>query len=466
MLTRRGFLAATGVSLGGMALSELLAAEETRGPIQHFAPKAKRAIYLFQSGAPSQLDLFDEKPLLKERFGQDLPDSIRQGQRLTGMTAGQSRFPVAPSKFAFRRCGESGATVSELLPNLSQHVDDLCFVKSVFTEAINHDPAITFITTGAQLAGRPCLGAWLSYGLGSENKDLPAFVAMVSRGSGNPNDQPLYDRLWGSGFLPSRHQGVKLRSGGDPVLYLSNPPGIDDRLRRQMLDDQSALNRKHFSIVGDPEIENRIAQYELAYRMQTAVPELANLAQEPKHVLEMYGPDVEKPNSFAANCLMARRMMERGVRFVQLFHMGWDQHLKLPERIQGQARDVDQPCAALLTDLKRLGLLDDTLVIWGGEFGRTVYCQGHLTPQDYGRDHHPRCFTMWLAGGGIKSGITYGETDEYSYNIVRDPVHVHDLNATILHCMGIDHKQLTYKFQGRHYRLTDVHGEVVKGIIA
>jgi hypothetical protein len=465
-LTRRGFLAATGISLGGIALNELLAGDEPRGPLQHFAPRARRAIYLFQSGAPSQLDLFDEKPLLKERFGQDLPDSIRQGQRLTGMTAGQSRFPVAPSKFSFRRHGESGATVSELLPHLSQHVDDICFVKSLFTEAINHDPAITFITTGAQLAGRPCLGAWLSYGLGSENQDLPAFVAMVSRGSGNPNDQPLYDRLWGSGFLPSRHQGVKLRSGGDPVLYLSNPPGIDDELRRQMLDDQAALNRKRFGALGDPEIENRIAQYELAYRMQSAVPELAQLAQEPKHVLEMYGPDVEKPNSFAANCLMARRLMERGVRFVQLFHMGWDQHLKLPERIQGQARDVDQPCAALLTDLKRSGLLDDTLVIWGGEFGRTVYCQGHLTPDDYGRDHHPRCFTMWLAGGGIKPGITYGETDEYSYNIVRDPVHVHDLNATILHCLGIDHKQLTYKFQGRHYRLTDVHGEVVRGILA
>lgn len=464
-LTRRGFLGATSLSLGGFALNELLAAE-SQSPLLHFAPKAKRAIYLFQSGAPSQLDLFDHKPWLKDRFAQELPDSIRQGQRLTGMTAGQSKFPVAPSLFQFQQHGQSGATLSELLPHLSQKVDDICFVKSVYTEAINHDPAITFITTGNQLAGRPCLGAWLSYGLGSENKDLPAFVAMISRGSGNPLDQPLYDRLWGSGFLPSRHQGVKLKSGGDPVLYLSNPPGIDATLRRQMLDDQAALNRKHHEKLGDPEIENRIAQYELAYRMQSAVPELADLTKEPKHILEMYGPDVEKPNTFAANCLMARRLMERGVRFVQLFHMGWDQHLKLPEKIRGQARDIDQPAAALLSDLKQLGMLDDTLVIWGGEFGRTVYCQGHLTRDDYGRDHHPRCFTMWMAGGGIKPGVTYGETDEFSYNVARDPVHVHDLNATILRCLGIDHKQLTYKFQGRHYRLTDVHGEVVQGILA
>ncbi len=465
-LSRRNFLAATGVSLGTLALNELLAAENGPAPITHFAPKAKRAIYLFQSGAPSQLDLFDHKPLLKDRFGQDLPDSIRQGQRLTGMTAGQAKFPVAPSMYSFRPHGESGATLSELLPHLAHNADDICFVKSVFTEAINHDPAITFLTTGAQLAGRPSLGAWLSYGLGSENKDLPAFAAMISRGTGRAADQPLYDRLWGSGFLPSRHQGVKLRSGGDPVLYLSNPPGIDPELRRQMLDDQAALNRKHLEQLGDPEIENRIAQYELAYRMQSAVPELADLSREPKHILDMYGPDVEKPNSFAANCLMARRLVERGVRFVQLFHMGWDHHLKLPEAIRGQCRDIDQPCAALLADLKQSGLLEDTLVIWGGEFGRTVYCQGRLTPEDYGRDHHPRCFTMWLAGAGIKPGITYGETDEFSYNIARNPVHVHDLNATLLHCLGIDHKQLTYKFQGRHYRLTDVHGEVVHAILA
>lgn len=464
--SRRGFLCATGVSLGTLALNELLAADGGPARHPHFAPKAKRAIYLFQSGAPSQMDLFDHKPLLKDRFGQDLPDSIRQGQRLTGMTAGQSRFPVAPSMFAFQQHGESGATVSELLPHLSQKADDLCFVKSVYTEAINHDPAITFITTGAQLAGRPSLGAWLSYGLGSENQDLPAFVAMVSRGSGRPLDQPLYDRLWGSGFLPSRHQGVKFRTGGDPVLYLSNPAGIDRKMRRQMLDDQAALNRAHSKQIGDPEIENRIAQYELAYRMQASVPDLADFSQEPKHVLDLYGPDVEKPNSFAANCLMARRLVERGVRFVQLFHMGWDHHLKLPSSIRGQCGDIDQPSAALLTDLKRLGLLEDTLVIWGGEFGRTIYCQGHLTTDDYGRDHHPRCFTMWMAGGGIKPGISYGETDEYSYNITRDPVHVHDLNATLLHCLGIDHKQLTYKFQGRHYRLTDVHGEVVQGILA
>ena len=462
---RRTFLGGVGGALGLTALNSLLA-DETDSAVSHFAPKAKRVIYLFQSGAPSQLELFDYKPELEKRRGTDLPESIRQGQRLTGMTAGQDKFPVVPSMFKFARHGQSGATISELLPHLAGVADELCFIKSLSTEAINHDPAVTFLTTGAQLAGRPSLGAWLSYGLGSENKDLPAFVAMVSRGTGRPNDQPLYDRLWGSGFLPSVHQGVKLRSGGDPVLYLSNPPGIDSAFRRDMLDDQRALNQLQLARTGDPEIATRIAQYELAFRMQTSVPELADVSSEPAHVFDLYGPDSKKPGTFAANCLLARRLAERGVRFIQLFHMGWDQHTNLPTQMPNQARDIDQPCAALILDLKRRGLLDDTLVVWSGEFGRTVYCQGNLTATNYGRDHHPRCFTIWMAGGGIKPGITHGETDDYSYNVVRDPVHVHDLNATILNQLGIDHKQLTFKFQGRHYRLTDVHGEVIQPILA
>ena len=462
---RRTFLGGVGGALGLTALNSLLA-DETDSAVSHFAPKAKRVIYLFQSGAPSQLELFDYKPELEKRRGTDLPESIRQGQRLTGMTAGQDKFPVVPSMFKFARHGQSGATISELLPHLAGVADELCFIKSLSTEAINHDPAVTFLTTGAQLAGRPSLGAWLSYGLGSENKDFPAFVAMVSRGTGRPNDQPLYDRLWGSGFLPSVHQGVKLRSGGDPVLYLSNPPGIDSAFRRDMLDDQRALNQLQLARTGDPEIATRIAQYELAFRMQTSVPELADVSSEPAHVFDLYGPDSKKPGTFAANCLLARRLAERGVRFIQLFHMGWDQHTNLPTQMPNQARDIDQPCAALILDLKRRGLLDDTLVVWSGEFGRTVYCQGNLTATNYGRDHHPRCFTIWMAGGGIKPGITHGETDDYSYNVVRDPVHVHDLNATILNQLGINHKQLTFKFQGRHYRLTDVHGEVIQPILA
>ena len=464
-LTRRAVLGGVGGALGMTALNALLA-DESGSPLRHFAPQAKRVIYLFQSGAPSQLELFDHKPELERRRGTDLPESIRQGQRLTGMTAGQDKFPVVPSMFKFSRHGQSGATISELLPHLGKVADELCFIKSLSTEAINHDPAVTFLTTGAQLAGRPSLGSWLSYGLGSENKDLPAFVAMVSRGTGRPNDQPLYDRLWGSGFLPSVHQGVKLRSGGDPVLYLSNPPGIDAALRRDMLDDQRELNRLQLARTGDPEIATRIAQYELAFRMQTSVPELADVSSEPAHVFDLYGPDSKRPGTFAANCLLARRLAERGVRFIQLFHMGWDQHTNLPTQMPNQARDIDQPCAALILDLKRRGLLDDTLVVWSGEFGRTVYCQGNLTATNYGRDHHPCCFTIWMAGGGIKPGITHGETDDYSYNVVRDPVHVHDLTATILHQLGIDHKQLTFKFQGRHYRLTDVHGEVVQNVLA
>ncbi|MBM4074931.1 MAG: DUF1501 domain-containing protein, partial [Planctomycetes bacterium] len=387
----------------------------------HFPPKARRVIYLFQSGAPSQIELYDHKPELEKRRGEELPDSIRQGQRLTGMTAAQPHFPVVPSMFKFGRHGESGATLSELLPHLSKMADRICFIKSLSTEAINHDPAVTFLTTGAQLAGRPSIGAWLSYGLGSENKNLPAFVAMVSRGTGRPNDQPLYDRLWGSGFLPSVHQGVKLRSGADPVLYLSNPTGINSAIRRDMLDDQRQLNNLNRDRLGDPEIETRIAQYELAYRMQASVPELADVSGEPEHVFDLYGPDSKKPGTFAANCLLARRLAERGVRFIQLFHMGWDQHTNLPAQIPNQARDVDQPSAALIHDLKQRGLLEDTLIVWGGEFGRTVYCQGNLTSTNYGRDHHPRCYTIWMAGGGIKPGITYGETDEYSYNVIKDP---------------------------------------------
>ncbi len=468
MLTRRHFF---GRTAGVAALASLLARNAKAEPgavsgLPHFAPRAKRVIYLFQSGAPSQMDLFDPKPALDNRRGTELPDSIRNGQRLTGMTATQTSFPVAPSRFRFDQHGQSAAWVSELLPHTARMADELCFIRSMHTEAINHDPAITFFQTGAQLAGRPSIGSWLSYGLGSENDDLPAFVAMVSQGTGNPNDQPLYDRLWGSGFLPTKYQGVKFRSVGDPVLYLSNPPGLDGSTRRRMLDDLARLNQTRLETSGDPEIQTRIAQYELAYRMQTAVPELIDVSSEPEHIFELYGPDARKPGTFAANCLLARRLAERGVRFIQLFHRGWDQHTSLPKQIAGQCRDTDQPSAALITDLKQRGLLDDTLVVWGGEFGRTVYCQGTLTANDYGRDHHPRCFTVWLSGGGIKPGVTYGGTDDFCYNITRDPVHVHDLHATILHCLGIDHTRLTYFFQGRHHRLTDVSGKVVTSILS
>ncbi|MBX7207719.1 MAG: DUF1501 domain-containing protein [Verrucomicrobiaceae bacterium] len=463
-ITRRRFFGRGGVSAAALAAVMREAAGETSG--LHFPAKARRVIYLFQSGAPAQMDLFDYKPSLAARFGTDLPDSIRQGQRLTGMTAGQDRFPIAPTRFKFARHGQSGAWVSELMPHTARVADELCFIKSMHTDAINHDPAITFFQTGAELAGRPSIGAWLSYGIGSENRDLPAFVALLSNGSGNPMDQPLYDRLWGSGFLPTKHQGVKFRSQGDPVLFLSNPAGLDAGARRRMLDDLAKLNQMQFADVGDPEINTRIAQYELAYRMQTSVPELTDISTEPASVIDLYGPEARTPGTFAANCLLARRLAERGVRFIQLFHRGWDQHTKLPKQIAGQCRDTDQPSAALIMDLKQCGLLDDTLVVWGGEFGRTVYCQGRLTQDDYGRDHHPRCFTVWMAGGGIKRGHTHGETDDFSYNITRDPVDVHDLHATILHCLGIDHTKLTFKFQGRHYRLTDVFGNVVKPVLA
>ena len=469
--TRRYFLQRTGVGLGAAALACMLTEDRAAGQglglpeLPHFAARAKRVIYLFQSGAPSQMDLFDYKPRLRSLFNQDLPDSVRRGQRLTGMTATQERFPIAPSMYRFRQHGRGGAWISELMPHLATVADDLCFVKSMHTEAINHDPAITFFQSGAQLAGRPSMGSWLSYGLGSENRDLPAFVVMISQGSGNPADQPLYDRLWGSGFLPSQYQGVKFRSTGDPVLFLSNPDGVDAATRRRMLDDLARLNQMRLEQSGDPEIRTRIAQYELAYRMQTSVPDLTDISREPAHVLDLYGPEVRTPGSYAFNCLLARRLAERGVRFVQLFHRGWDQHTNLPRQIGGQARDTDQPSAALIKDLKSRGLLDDTLVIWGGEFGRTVYCQGTLTHDNYGRDHHPRCFTVWLAGGGIKPGMSYGQTDDFSYNIVENPVHVHDLHATMLHCLGIDHRRLTYRYQGRNHRLTDVHGNVVEEIL-
>ena len=480
LLTRRHFFGLSSAGIGTAALATLINEDLVAGSsakagdqssqaglsgLPHFAPKAKRVIYLFQSGAPSQMELFDYKPRLEDLQGSELPASIRMGQRLTAMTAAQQSFPVVPSRFKFAQHGQSRAWVSELLPHTAKVADELCFIKSMHTEAINHDPGITFFQTGFQLAGRPSIGAWLSYGLGSENKDLPAFVAMVSNGSGNPNGQPLYDRLWGSGFLPTRYQGVKFRSIGDPVLYLSNPPGIDGSARRRFLDDLAKLNQLKHEEVGDPEISTRIAQYEMAYRMQSSVPELTDLSSEPDRTFERYGPDSRKPGTFAANCLLARRLAERDVRFIQLFHRGWDQHTKLPKDIVGQSRDTDQPQAGLILDLKERGLLDETLVVWGGEFGRTVYCQGRLTSETYGRDHHPRCFTIWMAGGGIKPGVTYGETDDFSYNITRDPVHVHDLHATMLRCLGIDHTKLTFKYQGRAFRLTDVHGKVVEKIL-
>ncbi len=468
--SRRDLLRA-GAGLGAIALTDLLssdlpaanAVDAAQRP--HFAPKAKRVIYLFQSGAPSQIDLFDEKPELRKHFGQDLPESIRKGQRLTGMTAGQESHPVAPSKFRFRRFGECGASISELLPHIGSVADELCIIRSMHTDAINHDPAITFLLTGTQQTGRPSFGAWLSYGLGRLQDNLPAFVVMVSKGTGRPNGQPLYHRLWGSGFIPSTHAGVKFRSVGDPVPYLLNPDGFSTADRRRMLDDLQQLNRLRQEVVPDPEIETRINQYELAFRLQSSVPDLTDTSDEPEHVFDLYGPDARKSGTYAANCLLARRMLERGVRYVQLFHRGWDQHRDLPQQLTGQCRDTDQASAALIIDLKRRGLLDDTLVIWGGEFGRTVYCQEKLTADSYGRDHHPRCFSLWLAGGGIRPGLTWGRTDDYSYNILENPVSVHDLHATLLHCLGLNHEQLTYRHEGRFYRLTDVHGEVVSGLV-
>jgi hypothetical protein len=479
LLTRRRFFGRSAGGLGAIALASLLnenlfaaakdAAAQPHGALSalHFAPKAKRVIYLFMSGGPSHIDLFDYKPKLREHHKEELPASIRMGQRVTGMTSGQSHFPCVAPMFEFTQHGKSGTWISELLPRTATIVDDIAIVKTLNTEAINHDPATTFIQTGHQQPGRPSLGAWLSYGIGTENQQLPAFIVLISQGSGNKTDQPIFSRLWGNGFLPSQHQGVRFRSGADPVLYLSNPPGVEPKGRREMLDAVGRLNQLAEKSFGDPEINTRIAQYEMAYQMQTSVPELTDLSKEPKSVIDAYGID-DKGNDggFARNCLLARRMVERGVRFVQLMHRGWDQHSDLPKQIRGQCRDVDQPAAALVKDLKERGLLDETLVIWGGEFGRTVYSQGTLTKDNYGRDHHGRCFTMWMAGGGIKPGISYGETDDFCYNIVKDPVHIHDFNATILRTLGIDHTKLTFKFQGRHFRLTDVHGDVVKGLLA
>ena len=469
-LARRAFLKRSTGGLGAMALASLLqespaVAADQSTAVTHPA-RAKRVIYMFQSGAPSQQDLFDHKPLMQDYFDKDLPAEVRNGQRLTTMSSGQSRFPIAPTRYQFQQHGESGAWLSELLPHIATIADEACFVKSMHTEAINHDPAMTFFQTGAQIAGRPSMGAWVSYGLGSLNENLPTYVALSSRGSGRPSCQPLYDRLWGSGFLPTVYAGVKFRGQGDPVLYLSNPQGVDRELRRQLLDDINRINAENQAVYQDPEIDTRIAQYELAYRMQASVPELIDFRDEPKHILDMYGPDVHRRGSYAYNALLARRMLERGVGFVQTFHMGWDQHSNLSGQLPGQCRDADQPSAALVQDLKQRGMLDDTLVVWGGEFGRTIYCQGKLTRANYGRDHHPRCFTIWMAGGGIKPGTTYGETDDFSYNIVRDPVHVHDLHATMLHLMGVDHERLTYRYQGRNFRLTDVHGELIDGIMA
>jgi hypothetical protein len=468
---RREFLA-SGLGLGAAALAGLLQprpaqADASGSPLlsaPHRPPRAKRVIYLFQSGAPSQLDLFDHKPLLQEMNGEELPESVRMGQRLTGMTAFQRSFPLAGAQFEFARHGRSGMWVSELLPHTAKIVDELCFVRSLHTEAINHDPAVTFVQTGSQQAGRPSIGAWLSYGLGSENANLPAFIVLLSRA--REGDQPLYSWLWGSGFLPSQHQGVPFRRGKDAVLYLTDPPGVDRPARRRMLDAFRALEAGQRARVLDPEIDARVAQYEMAFRMQTAVPEVMNLSQEPDAIVDMYGPEARKPGTFAANCLLARRLAERDVRFIQLYHQGWDQHGNLPKDIRIMARSVDQPSAALVRDLKQRGLLEDTLVVWGGEFGRTNYSQGKLTKDDYGRDHHPRCFTIWMAGAGVRRGLVYGETDDLGYNVVRDPVHVHDLQATLLHLLGIDHERLVFKHQGRRYRLTDVHGRVVSDLVA
>lgn len=462
MSTRRTVLKS---ALGTAAFASLLQRDGIAATgTTHFAPQAKRVVYLFQSGGPSHLELLDEKPELRRLHGTELPDSIRQGQRLTGMTSGQSSFPVIAPKFGFHTCGQSGTRISNLLPHTGSVVDDICIVKSMFTEAINHDPAITFIQTGSQQPGRPSLGAWASYGLGSEAEDLPAFLVLISHGSGKDSNQGLLERLWGSGFLPSSHQGVKLRSEGDPVLYLSDPKGIDRGLRRQMLDSIAKLNNEQLAQSGDPEISTRIAQYEMAFRMQSSVPELTDLTHETDATFRMYGEDARKPGTFAANCLLTRRLFEKGVRFVQLYHRGWDNHGGLPTNIPKQCMDIDQAQAALIRDLKQRGMLDDTLIIWGGEFGRTVYGQGGLQ-DDYGRDHHGRCFSMWLAGGGIRPGTTFGQTDDYGYNIVQDPVHIHDLNATILHCMGFDHERLTYRYQGRDFRLTDIHGRIVESIL-
>ncbi|MCC7419073.1 MAG: DUF1501 domain-containing protein [Planctomycetaceae bacterium] len=477
-LTRRQCLNRVGLGLGGIALAELLSggsrADESGSPASaasadaatigaHFAPKAKRVIYLFQSGGPSHLDLYDHKPLLNERHGQQIPDSVRGQQRLTGMSANQSSIPLAGSPFQFIRHGKSGQSLSEMLPHLGGVADDLCVIRSMYTESINHGPGVTFMQTGSQIPGRPSLGAWMDYGLGGENQNLPSFVVLITKNKGG---QPLMSHLWGAGFLPARHQGVRFRSGGDPVLYLGNPAGVSPESRRLALDGLKALHEHQLESIPDTEISARIANYEMAFRMQSSVPEVTDFRDEPAHVFDLYGADSRDPGTFAANCLLARRLAERGVKFIQLYHQDWDHHGGLPAAIRNETKQTDQAAAALITDLKRRGLLDETLVVWGGEFGRTSYCQGTLSTNGFGRDHHPRCFTVWMAGGGVKPGTSWGETCEFGYNIARDPVHIHDLHATILHLLGIDHERLTYKFQGRRYRLTDVHGKVVQGILA
>ncbi|MFO0830163.1 MAG: DUF1501 domain-containing protein [Phycisphaerales bacterium] len=467
-LTRRHFLGASALSLGGIALSSLFAdasamAGGTLGA-PHLRPKARRVIYLFQAGGPSQFETFDPKPLLRERHGAALPDSVRQGQRLTGMSANQAILPLAGAFTNFARHGNCGASVSDLLPHTAKIVDDLCIVRTMYTEAINHDPAITFFCTGHQQPGRPSMGSWLSYGLGSVNANLPAFIVLVSKDASR--DQPLYARLWGNGFLPSEHQGVQFRAGKEPVLYLTNPEGVSPHARRSMLDALALMSADQRDVTGDSEVSARMAQAEMAYRMQTSVPDAVDVASEPDETFELYGPDARTPGTYAANCLLARRLVERGVRFVQLFHQGWDQHGNLPAEIRRQCQQTDQASAALVIDLKRRGLLEDTLVVWGGEFGRTAYCQGPMANGNYGRDHHPRCFSIWMAGGGVKAGTTWGTTDDYGYNVVDGGVHVHDLHATMLHLLGIDHERLTFTFQGRQFRLTDVAGKVVPGLLA
>lgn len=472
-VTRRHFLTKAGLGLGGAALGGLLFKDQFIGAtsqpamqlgLAQFAPKAKRIIYLFQNGAPSQLETFDYKPLLNKMHGEELPASVRMGQRLTGMTSNQEKFPLVGSTFNFAQYGQSGAWVSELFPHMASIVDDLCFIKTMNTEAINHDPALTFFQTGAQQGNRPSMGAWMSYGLGSENSNLPSFCVLLSRGRGN--GQGVYSKLWTNGFLDSVHQGVVFSSGEDPVLYLNNPEGQDRQNRRDMLDQLAKFNATSFENIGDPEIKTRIQQYEMSYRMQSAVPELTDLSKESNSTIKLYGPDCLVPGTYAANCLLARKLSESGVRFVQLYHQGWDTHGNLEGDMRMQAEDVDRASAGLIKDLKQRGLLDETLVIWGGEFGRTNYCQGKLTKESYGRDHHPKCFSLWMAGGGTKPGTVYGETDEFGYNIIKDPVSVHDFHATVLHLMGINHEQLTFRHLGRRYRLTDVSGEVVQGVIA
>lgn len=474
-LNRRRFLSRLSLGLGSAALGSLMipglfssGSDDEQTGIKpgkpHFAPRAKRVIYLSQNGAPSQLESFDYKPRLREMMGMELPESIRKGQRLTGMTADQGSFPLAGSFFDFKEYGESRAWISDIFPHTAKIVDEICIIRSMFTEAINHDPALTFFQTGAQQGNLPSMGAWLSYGLGSENSNLPAFTVLLSRGRGD--GQGVYSKLWSSGFLESIHQGIQFSNGDDPVLYLRDANGMDRQRRRQVLDHLSELNQLAYAEFGDPEITTKVQQYEMAYRMQTAVPEIMDLSKEPDSIVKLYGPDCLVPGTFAANCLLARKLSESGVRFVQLYHQGWDQHSNLPTDMASQAKDVDQASAALVTDLKQRGLLDETLVIWGGEFGRTNFSQGKMTKESYGRDHHPRCFSIWMAGGGVKPGIVYGETDEFGYNIIKDPVHVHDFHATILNLLGLDHEKLTFKHLGRRYRLTDVSGKLVKGIIS